>query len=373
MTRRESRLVVTHVVSGDLWAGAEVQVFNLCAALRSTSGITVTAIVFNEGILLEKLREAGIPVTLADERKSGPFRMTLTIAEHCRAHGATIVHTHGFKENILGIMGKELARAPFSVRTVHGNPETHPSPYGSKKWLTQKLDLALGRFRQQAVIAVSTQLQETLEELFPGKVHRIFNFIDVDNLRNQFLKIATPNRRISLGIVGRLVSVKRVDLFIKTISLLKTRNIDCIGIIIGSGPLESELKHLAVEQKVSDLITFKGFVNPAVSEIATLDALLMTSDHEGLPMTLLEAAALEVPIVAHHVGGIPELLAEGNCGWLVEDHSEVGYANSVEDMINSALDTRQKCKSALQHLRHDFDANENVKKYLALYQKVAAG
>jgi hypothetical protein len=65
MIEGNSKLVVTHIVSGDLWAGAEVQVYNLCRALQASGQITPTAVVFNNGILSEKLQELGIPVSIA--------------------------------------------------------------------------------------------------------------------------------------------------------------------------------------------------------------------------------------------------------------------------------------------------------------------
>ncbi|PHR85814.1 MAG: hypothetical protein COA80_20225, partial [Leeuwenhoekiella sp.] len=124
MTEGNSKLIVTHVISGDLWAGAEVQVYNLCRALKASGQVTPTAVVFNDGILSEKLQELGISISIADEANLGSFAIARSIAAHCKSHGTKIVHTHGFKENVLGILGKDMARVPLSVRTVHGNPET---------------------------------------------------------------------------------------------------------------------------------------------------------------------------------------------------------------------------------------------------------
>lgn len=166
MTADNPKLVVTHVISGDLWAGAEVQVYNLCRALQASDEVAPTVVTFNEGILYNKLSELGIPVSLADETKLGPLAIARSIAAHCREQGTKIVHTHGFKENVLGILGKELARVQISVRTVHGNPETAFSLKHPHKWLVQKLDTFLGHTRQHAVIAVSTQLEETLKRMF---------------------------------------------------------------------------------------------------------------------------------------------------------------------------------------------------------------
>ncbi|MEP1251483.1 glycosyltransferase [Marinobacter sp.] len=138
MTEGNSKLVVTHIVSGDLWAGAEVQVYNLCRALKASDQITPTAVVFNDGILHDKLKELGMPVSLADESKLGPWAIARSISAHCKEQESEIVHTHGPKENVLGILGKELARAPRSIRTVHGNPETRLSLKRPHKWFANR-------------------------------------------------------------------------------------------------------------------------------------------------------------------------------------------------------------------------------------------
>tara|TARA_R110002072_G_scaffold175601_2_gene331480 strand:+ start:14817 stop:15929 length:1113 start_codon:yes stop_codon:yes gene_type:complete len=368
MTQGKSKRVVTHVVSGDLWAGAEVQVYSLCRALQATDQVSPTAVVFNTGILHDKLLELDIPVTLADETKLGPIAIARAIASHCKEHKTGIVHTHGFKENVLGIIGKELARVPISVRTVHGNPETAFTLTRPHKWLVQKLDVVLGRLRQQAIIAVSTQLEETLGKLFPEKVHKIFNFIDVDDTRRQWktpTEIGGETPRI--GIVGRLVPVKRVDIFIRTLAQLNHQGLACQGVIIGSGPLEPELRQLTADLDIADKIDFKGFVSPATAEMTKLDVLLMTSDHEGLPMTLLEALALEIPVVAHHVGGIPEVLDNGRCGWLVQNHSPEGYTQALTQILTEDTDRRHKTDSGLMHVHQFFGVEANTVKYTDVY------
>lgn len=366
----ECPITVTHIISGDLWAGAEVQVYNLCKALNGSDEVAVTAVVFNPGILHDKLVELGIPVTLADESSTGPIGIAKAIASHCRSQGTDIVHTHGFKENVLGIFGKELARVRYSVRTVHGNPEHKLSWNRPHKWLVNRLDIWLGRTRQQAVIAVSSQLEEALQPLFPGKVHKIFNFIDVQELRNTWLpKPERQSSRIRLGIVGRLVPVKRIDLFLRTIHVLTQEGINCKGIILGDGPLSDELKALAHSLGIEQLVEFRGFVNPVAEEMATLDALLMTSDHEGLPMVLLEALALGIPCIAHNTGGIPEVLNNGKCGYLVNSQCESAYANAVHDFSNGNQ-RNTKSKNGKAHINKIFSLTSNAPLYKEIYKKL---
>lgn len=373
MNEEQTKLVVTHIVSGDLWAGAEAQVFNLFRALRASRHVELTAVLFNHGILFDRLTELGISVSLANEKELGPAGIVRKIADHCKRHRSQIVHTHGFKENLLGIMGKELARVPYSIRTVHGNPETRFSLRSSHKWLVRRLDLMIGRWRQQAVIAVSSQLEEALEPLFPGKVHKIFNFVDVNEIRELWSCSNGPiHDPIRIGIVGRLVQVKRVDLFIETIALLNGQGVNSTGVIVGSGPMESQLKEVSRDLGIENKIEFAGFTDPALKEIRKLDLLLMPSDHEGLPMTLLEAMALGIPVVAHDVGGIPEVLEYGALGILVTDHSPQGYADAVKQCLDSSpTESDQRVARGLGRLLERFDINSNGNDYLKIYTSLS--
>lgn len=365
--------VVTHVVSGDIWAGAEVQVYQLCRGLIESGEATPTAVLFNGGTLHDKLQALGVPVTLADETRHSAAAMVRIAANHLRQHRAEIVHTHGFKENVIGTVAQTLARVPASLRTVHGNPEIKVSFRKPAKWGVNKLDQLLGRYAQNAAVAVSSQLEDTLGTIFPGKVTKIFNFVDVEALREE----APPKRRGSegrlvLGLVGRLVPVKRVDLFIDTIARLNEQGVAAEGVIIGDGPLLQALKQQADKRGVSDKITFSGFINPVAPAMRNLDALLMTSDHEGLPMTLLEALALEVPIIAHNVGGIPEVLDRGRCGWLVDDHSAEGYCAGVLAAFETDGEAADRAAAGLAHVKRDFDIRANTGEYLKLYNALYA-
>jgi len=368
---KKSPPTITQIISGDLWAGAEAQVYNLCTALNASEEVRVTTVVFNNGILHDKLIDLGIPVTLADEESSGPLTIARAISHHCRTHHTDLIHTHGLKENVLGIMAKELARVPYSVRTVHGNPETRLSWNKPHKWLVNQLDVWLGRTRQQAVIAVSSQLEHKLLPLFPRKVHKIFNFINVDELRKGWLpKPERTSPEVKLGIVGRLVPVKRVDLFIRIIRLLSEEGVNCKGLIMGEGPLEAELKSLADDLRVTDRLNFTGFLNPAAKEMRNLDALLMTSDHEGLPMTLLEAMALEIPIIAHNTGGIPEILHNGQAGFLTDVNQPKSYIPLIIKLLNQSDSERKVMYKFAKDALANFDYRKNTEEYIRLYQDI---
>lgn len=365
-------LVVTHVVSGDIWAGAEVQVFQLIKALVDDGHVQPTAVVFNDGVLASRLTGLGIPVTVADESTLTALQIVRTISRHVKSHGTQVVHTHGFKENVLGVLGQRLAGVRPSLRTVHGNPEHARSWRNPAKKLADLADIFIGKVLQHKAVAVSGQLEDTLGSLFPGKTQLIHNFVDVEALRRE-----TPERKGEqeppvVGLVGRMVPVKRADLFVEAVRILRDdygRNVK--GLLIGDGPLRADLETTVNQAGLQNHISFTGFLDPALPTIATLDALVMPSDHEGLPMTLIEVLALEIPVVAHKTGGIPEALGNGDCGTLVTEHSARGYAAAINEILANPESARNKASAGLDHVRAGFDKAANGQKYIDLYQSLA--
>ena len=362
--------IVTHIASGDIWAGAEVQLYQLLRGLLQSGEAQPTAVLFNHGVLQEKLEALGIPVTVADESSLSPLRMIASIRNHLRAHRSNLIHTHGFKENVLGVAAQRLAGVPVSVRTVHGSPEYQRSWKNPVKCMVALLDQWIGRYQQDAVVAVSQQLKSKLESVFPNTTKLIYNFVDVESLQAEFelVRASRSEEPFRIGFVGRLVPLKRVDLFIETIERLTNHHGRAVkGIIIGDGPLRAQLERQVQESNLVDQVEFLGFVNPAASQIAQLDMLLMTSDHEGLPMTLIEALALSVPVVAHNVGGVPEALGNGQCGILVDNHSPAGYSIAINDALNHVDNLRELSDRGRQHAQDVFDVKMNTREYVSLY------
>jgi glycosyltransferase involved in cell wall biosynthesis len=143
------------------------------------------------------------------------------------------------------------------------------------------------------------------------------------------------------------------------------------GIIIGNGPLMESLKEYTAANGLSDLIEFRGFVANPAQELEKLDLLIMPSDHEGIPMVLLEAILAGLPIVAHNVGGIPEILDNGRCGLLVDDHSARGYADKAALLLADPGLMTQLTAAARCHLSQEFNKDKNARKYEALYQSIS--
>jgi len=366
---------ITHIASGDLWAGAEVQLFTLCNALNKQKNIKISVILLNHGMLESKLREQDIHVEVYDETKQNSFHLFLIIHKRLKALKPDVVHTHRFKENILGGFSAFLSGNTPSIRTAHGASEHNIGILQLQKKILFFLDWFSARFIQKKIVAVSQDLKLILSEHLPAnKIEVVENGVDIEALEplRKTPRVSMNQEVFKVGIVGRLVSVKRVDLLINVAKLFRDKNPEqkVKYHIYGDGPLLNELKALAKSLKVVDIVKFEGHCHDIHEQIASLDALLITSDHEGLPMTLLEAMALGVPVVTHSVGGITQVCQNGEHCIMVSSQNSEEYVRALSSCLDEVNTNKTKAKLARSYVVQNYSANANAKALLSIYKSV---
>lgn len=367
-----NKIHVLHLVSGDLWAGAEVMLYTLAKTLHTELNTQVTVVILNTGTLEQKLRECGITVFVLDESKLNSLQIFSQLRKIINEIQPDVLHSHRTKENIVGSLAAWHKNHIPSIRTVHGASEHHPPFYKLAKQIIPLLDWFCGRFLQRYTVAVSDDLAKKLTSSFPEtKIKVIENGVDINTLLgNIATPVAKENDIYHIGIAGRLTPVKRVDLFIDCAVHLKQHHLD-LNIhfhIFGSGPLQEKLEMQVNDNQAGDYIHFKGHTENIPQQLQTLNALLMTSDHEGLPMILLEAMCMKTPIIAHAVGGIPNLLDYGNCGTLIQKHDAITFAEAIIDLINHEEQHQKKASQAFERLKQYYSADKAASSYLNIYR-----
>jgi L-malate glycosyltransferase len=369
-------LRVMHIISGDLWAGAEVQAFTLLQQLHASAQLHV--IVMNSGELSQRLEALGISITLVPESKLSSLSIIREIMAKIRYFKPDILHTHRQKENIFGNIASSLAailtgKRAKSVRTSHGAPEFVPA---GKQRIQVWLDNWTGRYLQHAVIAVSKELALKLAKIFPAKkIHVIRNGVNQAALAAQAVeadfRTRAPHHK-HIGIVGRLEPVKRIDIFVDMAALLLQQEASRLlqqeasrqelkFHIIGDGKLRATMEAKAQELGLSEHIQFHGHRQDMASCIHSLDLLIMCSDHEGTPMTALESLALGTPLIAHNTGGLTDILQQYP-ELLVAKHNPAGYAETVIQLLS-----RSKLNIALND---NYTAEKNMFETLKLYENL---
>ena len=367
---------VLHIASGDLWAGAEAMLYTLAKTLHSKLSTQVTVVLLNHGTLEQKLRDCGIAVFVLDESHLNGFQVLQQLCRIIDDIKPDVIHSHRSKENILGSIAAWYKHRIPSLRTVHGAPEHRAPLHQLPRYIIQFLNRFSGRLLQRYIIAVSADLANKLKNDFPeSKIKVIENGVDIDTLLSSVTPSPSKNNNFyRIGIAGRLTPVKRVDLFIDCALYLKQHHPE-LSIhfhIYGSGPLQETLVAQVRSSQADGYIHFEGHTENIPQQLLSLDALLMTSDHEGLPMILLEAMCMKTPVIAHAVGGIPHLLDYGKCGTLIEEHGVKSFADAVIDLVMQPEHYKQSAELAFTRIKQQYSAQQTARAYLDIYRELIA-
>ena len=364
---------VTHLASGDLWAGAENQLHNLVLGLQRTQ-VDVDVILLNEGLLAERLRQAGVMVTVYAENELSGLALLTTIRRHLVARGTGILHTHRYKENVLGAFAAALTSGARSTRTLHGAPEFHSRFWQLHKSVPQWLDWVTARFLQFPIVCVSAELRDRCARSLPTRRLKVVpNGVDIERLRESATEavggLPIGARHFRVGFFGRLTTVKRVDVILEVASVLERESPGQFGVyLFGDGPLRSDLEEKVRALNLEAMVHFMGFTTRPAPWLRMMNTLLLTSDHEGLPMIVLEAMALGVPVVSHAVGAIPEVLCTGSLGTLISNQDPSQYARAIVALRDAPDAARAQAVRAAQYVAARYSAEHSVQEYVSIYR-----
>ena len=256
------------------------------------------------------------------------------------------------------------------MRTVHGADEHLPRRGQIVKRLRRSLDRWAGRWLQERIVCVSEELRQALSASFPQRRLTVIpNGVDVSAVQIQAADsgLDLPTEPIKVAFIGRMVPVKRIDLFVE-IAYLAGQQLPGIYqfYAIGDGPMLELARRQAAGYGLDNL-TFTGFREDSLRWLAGMDRLCIVSDHEGLPMVLLEAMALRVPIVARYVGGIGEALGNGAAGSLVDSADAVAFLDALEYLRANGYESQVLVDEAWRFLNERFSVELMAEKYKELY------
>ena len=186
-------------------------------------------------------------------------------------------------------------------------------------------------------------------------------------------ELGLSNDQLLVGTVARITYDKDLSTFFAVAKQVVAKVPEAKFVIVGDGygnELERARKDIA-ELGLSEVITLSGHRNDLKDIYTSFDLFLMTSLTEGLPNTVLEAMALEVPIVSTNVGGLPELVEEGTCGLLQPVGDVTALSEAVLKLLSDKELREQFSQSARKRIEKHFDFSNRVKSMENLYLQFA--
>ena len=374
---RKAPISVCHLVSGDAWGGAEAQLSALMRSLSKRAELNMSAIVLNEGRLAEELRDSCSDVRVIPERQRSFWQIVAETREFLRARNIQVVHAHRYKENVIGALLAFHDPRLKLVKTQHGQTETLSGLAGAKQWLAHTIDRLTMRYATNVVISVSSHLTEYLRRYVgDDRIAVIPNGIDLSRVNCELSRaeakkrLGIPEETPVVGSVGRLERVKRLDIFVHSAGEILNQIPTTRFVIAGNGREEMSLRQLVADLGLSDQFIFLGYQSDTSAILRAMDVLLITSDHEGLPMVLLEAMALGTAVIARKVGGISEVLTDRQTGFLVDDRSPAALSHACVEALQNTKRTENVACAARKLIETNFLADHNGEHVSELYMSL---
>ncbi len=360
---------VLHAIAPGPVGGAESAVLGLGAGLSELGVEVVLAVLADasSGPFIEEARAQGRQVEVIPAAGRSYHRDWSGLRRVARAHAVNLVHTHGYRADMMGFLAARSARLPV-VATAHGF-----TGGDSRNRLNQWLGMAALR-RDDAVIAVSKPLAQGLESMgVPSdRIVTIPNAwrppLDAPLTRAEArTRLGVLGDGPVLGWVGRLSHVKGADIALDALAQLQHNSARLV--FVGDGPERSALEGQAGQLGVGDRVRFVGMVPAASAILPAFDALVLSSRSEGTPMVLLETIHAGVPIVAFAVGGVPELVTEAT-GMLVAPGDPAALAAAMDHVVSHSGAARERAAAARARVEEHFSPRQWVSRHLAVYQRV---
>lgn len=317
---------------------------------------------------VEAMRAAGVETLALPITGRAYLRERAAVADLCRRIGPTVVHSHGYRPDVLGAGAARSLGIP-TVTTVHG--------FTGGDWKNQIYERLQRRaFRRfDAVAAVSRPLSDALaaDGVPRTRLHLLPNAYDerAPRLDRAAARAAlgVPAEGFRIGWVGRLSPEKGADVLLDAVS--RITDLPIAVSVLGDGAEASGLRERAERLGIASRVTFHGVVRDAGRLFPALDLFVLSSRTEGTPIVLFEAMSAGVAIVATRVGGVPDVVSEAEAS-LVPPEDPASLAAAIRGAFARPADRAARAEHARGRLTSRFALAPWLRAYEAIYRGVAS-
>jgi len=362
-------LSLFQIDTGSEWRGGQRQALLLARELRKRK-YPVIMVVQPGSPLHDKAAAEKIPVLPVRVKGEAHLGAIYRIARAMKREGCRLAHFHD--AHAVGVGGAAARRADVPVRIISRRVEfpLRRNAFSRKKY-TRDID---------AVIAISESVRDVLLQggIAPDKIEVIPSGIDFSPfeeatdrgfLRREF---GFADDDFLVGIVAHLEDSKGHRYLLEAARPLKARAPKMKFIIVGKGALELSLEERARGLGVDDIVYFLGFREDIPRILASLDLFVLTSSSEGLGSSIMDAMASRLPVVATMVGGIPELVKDGETGMLVLPRDPKSLADAIACLYHDRALARRLGDKGFEVVHRKFSAEAMAGRVIDLYEKFAA-
>jgi glycosyltransferase involved in cell wall biosynthesis len=375
--RRPVRVLELRSVRGT--GGGPEKTILLSAAMADVSRVQVSVCYIRDQrdevfAIDQRAAQAGVDYIELRERHSFDMSVWHQLRRLIAERHINIIHAHEYKTDLLALL---LARSTGAraLATVHG----WTGHSRRERLLYYPLDKrVLARFPR--LIAVSTDIANELiaHGANPARVTTILNAIDARQFRRDPAREAAARAALGLapddvviGAVGRLEPQKRFDVLLDAFASLRRANARLRLVIAGDGSLRSALHEQCRRLHLGDSVVLPGHTPDVVALHHAFDLFAQSSEYEGTPNAVLEAMAMETPIVATEAGGTAELVHDGQHGRIIPIGRAAALIAAIQSALATPAATRAMAEQARRRVEGELSFENRVRRVEAIYEEMA--
>lgn len=368
-------IAVCQLLHGLGVGGAEILAARLVRRLRHVFRFSF-ACLDEVGPLGEQMRDEGFPVHLIGRRPGLDWACPLRLARLVRSEGIDVVHAHQYTPFFYGLAARLRGPRRPIVFTEHGRHQ--PDYPRRKRMIANRLLLS----RRDRVVGVGAAVRDALianEGLPQDRVGVLYNGIDVDAFSDAADRAsaraalgAAPGELAMLQ-VARLDYLKDHATAVRTLARVAARQPEARLVLVGDGPERPTVEAVARESGVADKIRWLGTRHDVARLLPGADVFLLTSISEGIPLTVAEAMAAGLPVVATDVGGLAEMVAHGDTGFLAPVRDDAALAGLVLRLADDPDLRRRMGRAGRARAKERFDEPRMCADYGRLYEEACRG
>ena len=304
----------------------------------------------------------------------GDVKAFISLISEIKSFKPHVIHTHTAKAGFLGRIASIISLQPsIRVHTFHGHLLN--GYFGSfKRLLVVIAEKILAIFTDQ-LLAVGDKVRQDLLNAGVGKKEKfglmppglVINKLPA---KDESLKsFGLSDSRLQCAFIGRITQIKRPDRFLDVVSEVKKRGIDLDFFMAGDGELVEGCRKRISDQKLP--VTVLGWQSDIEKVLSAADIVVLTSDNEGTPLSLIQAGMAGLPVVTTNVGSVPEIVLDGITG-IVTDLDVQEIANALEKLATDKALQERLGLAAQEFTLANFGVQRLVHDHEELYKKLLA-
>jgi glycosyltransferase involved in cell wall biosynthesis len=309
-----------------------------------------------------------------DDRRPFDFRALRQLLHLLKKHKIDILHCHGYKSNFYGVLLARFHKMQF-ITTCHGWVSRH----WKDRLIYHHMDRFFLRFFERILIVTETMRNDVVScGVSNEHVTTIRNAIDSDYFKRDKSEpqikddLKIPRDCLVIGAIGRLEKEKDLPTLFEAARILLKQRQDVRFVIVGKGSQEAHLKALAVDLGISDYLIFAGHFQDIRSVFSIMDIYVLSSIKEGLPNTVIEAMAMEVPIVATTIDGVKEAVTDGQEALLAPARTPGRLAEHILRLLPDDALRERLVTSARTKVMEEFSFAKRMRNIENIYTSMMA-